>query len=93
MSVHAIGKSNAMEVSLRSSRQSIARTVRIHDGANQWVLVAAQWFLGKTFESFAPIGPSIVRGRDVDPNALGVRCVLNGEVVRNTDSDRLIEVS
>ena len=52
---------------------------------------AGQWLLGKTFDTFAPIGPDLVTSDEVpDPHALGIRCTLNGETVQASCTDQLI---
>ena len=38
-----------------------------------------QWFLGKSLDSFAPMGPWIVTADEVDPTDLQVTCHVNGE--------------
>ena len=50
-----------------------------------------QWMLGKTFDTFAPIGPEIVTSDEVgDPHALGIRCILNGDTVQDSTTAQLI---
>lgn len=50
-----------------------------------------QWLLGKTFDTFAPIGPEIVTADEVaDPHNLGIRCILNGETVQDSNTGQLI---
>ena len=51
----------------------------------------AQWMMGKTFDTFAPIGPDLVTTEDVpDPHNLGIRCILNGETVQDSNTSQLI---
>ena len=51
----------------------------------------AQWMMGKTFDTFAPIGPDLVTTDDVpDPHNLGIRCILNGETVQDSNTSQLI---
>ncbi len=51
----------------------------------------AQWMMGKTFDTFAPIGPDLVTTEDVpDPHNLGIRCILNGETVQESNTSQLI---
>ena len=41
-----------------------------------------QWLLGKTFDTFAPLGPFLVTKNEVDdPHQLNVSCRLNGEIM------------
>jgi 2-keto-4-pentenoate hydratase/2-oxohepta-3-ene-1,7-dioic acid hydratase in catechol pathway len=50
-----------------------------------------QWFLGKSFDSFAPLGPAIVTADSVhDPANLEIRCSVNGEVLQNSNTKELI---
>ncbi|NNE00305.1 MAG: fumarylacetoacetate hydrolase family protein [Pirellulaceae bacterium] len=50
-----------------------------------------QWLLGKTFDTFAPIGPCIVTKEEIDdPHKLRVRMHLNGEVVQDSTTAQLI---
>ncbi len=50
-----------------------------------------QWLLGKTFDTFAPLGPDIVTPDEVDdPHNLGIRCILNGETVQDSNTKQLI---
>jgi 2-keto-4-pentenoate hydratase/2-oxohepta-3-ene-1,7-dioic acid hydratase in catechol pathway len=50
-----------------------------------------QWLLGKTFDSFAPIGPCLVTTAEItDPSDLSVKMRLNGEVVQESRTSQLI---
>ena len=50
-----------------------------------------QWLVGKTFDTFCPLGPAIVtRAALSDPHKLGIRCWLNGELVQNSNTDQLM---
>jgi 2-keto-4-pentenoate hydratase/2-oxohepta-3-ene-1,7-dioic acid hydratase in catechol pathway len=50
-----------------------------------------QWFLGKSFDSFAPFGPEIVTADSVlDPNHLAIRCSVNGETLQDSNTSELI---
>ena len=52
---------------------------------------AGQWLLGKTFDTFAPLGPDFVTADEIaDPHALRVRCLLNGLTVQEGCTDQLI---
>ena len=58
-----------------------ARDIQFADG---------QWTRGTSFDTFCPVGP-IVPADDVpDPQALGIRCVLNGEVVQDSSTAQMI---
>ena len=50
-----------------------------------------QWMIGKTFDTFAPIGPDIVTSDDItDPHGLRIRCILNGETMQDSCTDQLV---
>ena len=50
-----------------------------------------QWLLGKTFDTFAPLGPDIVTPDEIgDPHSLAIRCILNGETVQDSNTAQLI---
>ena len=52
---------------------------------------AGQWMMGKTFDTFAPIGPELVTSDEVpDPGNLGIRCILNGQTVQDSNTSQLI---
>lgn len=50
-----------------------------------------QWLLGKTFDTFAPIGPEIVTSDEIsDPHNLGIRSFLNNQKVQDSCTKQLI---
>ena len=50
-----------------------------------------QWLLGKSFDSFAPVGPWMVTADEIpDPSSLGIQLRLNGEVMQQSRLDQLI---
>lgn len=51
---------------------------------------AGQFTRGKSFDTFAPLGPAIADARSLDLGALRVRCLLNGEVMQDSTTDQLI---
>ena len=51
----------------------------------------SQWSRGKTFDTFAPLGPALVTPEDIpDPNALRIQTRLNGEVVQDSNTSDMI---
>ena len=51
----------------------------------------SQWSRGKTFDTFAPLGPALVTTEDIpDPNALKISTRLNGEVVQDSHTSDMI---
>lgn len=52
---------------------------------------AGQWFLGKSFDTFAPIGPWMVTADEVgNPNALKIESRLNGKTMQSSSTTRFI---
>ncbi|XP_029961420.1 fumarylacetoacetate hydrolase domain-containing protein 2-like [Salarias fasciatus] len=50
-----------------------------------------QWLLGKTFDSFCPLGPALVTSDAVkDPHNLDIRCVVNGDTVQSSNTSQMI---
>jgi 2-keto-4-pentenoate hydratase/2-oxohepta-3-ene-1,7-dioic acid hydratase in catechol pathway len=49
-----------------------------------------QWFRGKGYDSFCPIGPRIVPRVDLDPSDVAIVQRLNGEVLQESRTSRLI---
>ena len=50
-----------------------------------------QWCRGKTFDTFAPLGPCLVTRDDIpDPNALGIKCTVSGQVMQDWDTRDMI---
>jgi 2-keto-4-pentenoate hydratase/2-oxohepta-3-ene-1,7-dioic acid hydratase in catechol pathway len=59
-----------------------ARDVQFSDG---------QWIRGKSFDTFCPFGPYLTTCDEVvDPQQLGIRCVLNGEEVQSSNTAEMI---
>ena len=56
-----------------------------------WQLQTTQWVLGKSFDTHAPIGPWIVTSDELgDPHTMGIRCLVNGELRRNSNTGNLV---
>ena len=49
-----------------------------------------QWFVGKGFDTFCPMGPWITSADEVDPQALNLECRVNGEMRQNARTSDLI---
>ncbi len=50
-----------------------------------------QWLLGKTFDTFGPIGPCVVTTSEVpNPGDLRIRMLLNGETMQDSTTSHLI---
>lgn len=52
--------------------------------ARDWQNRTGQWVIGKTCDTFCPIGPALVTADEIpDPQTLHMRLVLGGEVLQN----------
>jgi len=59
-----------------------ARDVQMGDG---------QWTRGKSFDTFCPVGPELVAAAEIgDPQALAIRCLVNGEAVQDSSTAEMI---
>jgi 2-keto-4-pentenoate hydratase/2-oxohepta-3-ene-1,7-dioic acid hydratase in catechol pathway len=65
-----------------------------HDvSARDWQLgkPGKQWMAGKTFDTFAPVGPFVVTADEVpDPQNLGIRLRLNGKTMQDSNTNQLV---
>jgi 2-keto-4-pentenoate hydratase/2-oxohepta-3-ene-1,7-dioic acid hydratase in catechol pathway len=65
-----------------------------HDvSARDWQLrkEGRQWMVGKTFDTFAPLGPHLVTADEVsDPHALGIRLRLNGQTMQDGNTNQMV---
>jgi 2-keto-4-pentenoate hydratase/2-oxohepta-3-ene-1,7-dioic acid hydratase in catechol pathway len=54
-------------------------------------LATSQWTLGKSFDTFAPLGPAIVTTDEIeDPHTLDIELSINGEVLQLSNTRHLI---
>jgi acylpyruvate hydrolase len=50
-----------------------------------------QWMAGKSFDTFAPMGPALVTADEVpDPHALDIRCTVSGQMMQSSNTRHLI---
>jgi 2-keto-4-pentenoate hydratase/2-oxohepta-3-ene-1,7-dioic acid hydratase in catechol pathway len=86
-----IGRS-AREVPLDHALDHVAGYTCLNDvSARDLQFLSDQWLLGKAIDSFLPMGPSLVTADEIpDPHALGIRCLLNDEVVQASSTSEMI---
>jgi 2-keto-4-pentenoate hydratase/2-oxohepta-3-ene-1,7-dioic acid hydratase in catechol pathway len=59
--------------------------------ARDFQMATTQWLMGKTFDTFAPMGPHIVSADEItDPHALDISLTINGEVLQHSNTRELI---
>ena len=70
----------------------IAGYVPFNDvSARDYQMRTSQWTLGKTFDTFGPLGPALVTADEVpDPGALDISLTLEGEVLQQSNTRHLI---
>jgi 2-keto-4-pentenoate hydratase/2-oxohepta-3-ene-1,7-dioic acid hydratase in catechol pathway len=50
-----------------------------------------QWMIGKTFDTFAPLGPVLVTPEELpDPHHLRIQCRLNGQTMQDSNTSQMI---
>ncbi len=66
-----------------------ANDVSARDWQGKWG--GSQWCRGKTFDTFAPLGPCLALKDEIpDPSALKIRTVLNGQTMQDWRTDDMI---
>jgi 2-keto-4-pentenoate hydratase/2-oxohepta-3-ene-1,7-dioic acid hydratase in catechol pathway len=59
--------------------------------ARDFQMATSQWMIGKTFDTFAPIGPAIVTADEIDdPHSLDISLELSGEEMQHSNTRNLI---
>jgi acylpyruvate hydrolase len=80
----AIPKSRALE-------HVFGYTIVNDVSARDFQMAISQWLMGKTFDTFAPMGPWIVtRDEIADPHVLDLSTIINGEILQKSNTRELI---
>ena len=59
--------------------------------ARDFQMATTQWLMGKTFDTFAPMGPVLVTADEIsDPHTLDISMTINGEVLQHSNTKELI---
>jgi 2-keto-4-pentenoate hydratase/2-oxohepta-3-ene-1,7-dioic acid hydratase in catechol pathway len=59
--------------------------------ARDFQMATSQWLMGKTFDTFAPMGPCIVSADEIDdPHGLDISLRINGETLQSSNTRELI---
>ena len=59
--------------------------------ARDFQSATSQWMIGKTFDTFGPMGPYLVSGDEIpDPHALDISLSIGGEVLQHSNTRELI---
>jgi 2-keto-4-pentenoate hydratase/2-oxohepta-3-ene-1,7-dioic acid hydratase in catechol pathway len=59
--------------------------------ARDFQMATTQWMMGKTFDTFAPMGPAVVSADEIaDPHNLDISLTINGETLQHSNTSNLI---
>ncbi len=58
--------------------------------ARDWQARHQQWFLGKSFDTFCPMGPWVATADELDPGGLRIRTWVNGQLRQDANTDDMI---
>jgi 5-carboxymethyl-2-hydroxymuconate isomerase len=79
-------------VSVENALEAVAGYTCLNDvSARALQFADGQWTRGKSLDTFCPVGPRVVPREEIgDPQALRVRCRLNGETVQDASTGDMI---
>ena len=82
----------AKHVSEADALDHVAGYICLNDvSARDLQFADGQWTRGKSPDTFCPIGPRLVPREEIDdPQALGIRCILNGETMQDSSTAQMI---
>jgi 2-keto-4-pentenoate hydratase/2-oxohepta-3-ene-1,7-dioic acid hydratase in catechol pathway len=82
----------ARDVSLENALEAVAGYICVNDvSARDLQFADGQWTRGKSPDTFCPVGPRLVPRNEVtDPQALGIRAILNGETVQDSNTSNMV---
>ena len=81
----------ARNVDAADAREYIAGYTVINDvSARDAQFDDGQFFRGKSYHTFAPMGPALVTGDSVDPNSVDVELRVNGQVRQSSSTEEFI---
>jgi 5-carboxymethyl-2-hydroxymuconate isomerase len=86
-----IGKT-ARRVSERDALDHVAGYICVNDvSARDLQFADGQWTRGKSPDTFCPVGPGLVPREQIDdPQALTIRCIVNGEALQDSSTAQMI---
>ena len=72
-------------------RHVLGYTILNDVSARDVQLATSQWTLGKSFDTFAPMGPAIVTTDEIrDPHSLDIELSIDGELLQHSNTKHLI---
>ncbi len=80
------------DVSAENALEAVAGYTCVNDvSARDLQFADGQWTRGKSPDTFCPVGPRLVPRDEVpDPQALGIRAILNGETVQESTTANMV---
>jgi len=86
-----IGKGGRNIPAARWSDHVFGYTIVNDVSARDYQMATTQWLMGKTFDTFAPMGPWIVSADEIaDPHALDISLIIGAEVLQHSNTRELI---
>ena len=84
--------SRARGVSVENALEAVAGYICANDvTARDLQRGDGQWTRGKSLDTFCPVGPALVPAAEIpDPQALGIRAILNGEVMQDSTTANMV---
>ncbi|WP_313692402.1 fumarylacetoacetate hydrolase family protein [Halorarum halobium] len=81
----------AKDVSASDARDYVAGYTAINDVSGRDAqFVDEQFYRGKSYDTFAPMGPSLVPDEYLEPDSLDVACRVNGETKQSSNTSEFI---
>jgi 2-keto-4-pentenoate hydratase/2-oxohepta-3-ene-1,7-dioic acid hydratase in catechol pathway len=81
----------AKDVSVGEAREYVAGYTAINDVSGRDAQFNdGQFFRGKSYDTFAPMGPTLVPDERLDPSGLDVACRVNGETMQSSNTEEFI---
>ena len=85
-----IGK-RGKDILVENALEHVAGYMALHDvSARDLQFRAGQWLSGKTLDTFAPCGPSLVIGEIDDPQNLNIATRINGKTLQQSNTRHMI---
>jgi 2-keto-4-pentenoate hydratase/2-oxohepta-3-ene-1,7-dioic acid hydratase in catechol pathway len=86
-----IGK-NGRHIAAGNWREYVFGYMNLNDvSARDFQMATSQWMIGKTFDTFAPMGPYLVTADEIaDPHNLNISLTVNDEVLQKSNTRELI---
>src|SRR5205085_4632844 len=84
--------SQVRDVSAENALEAVAGYAVVNDvSARDLQFADGQWTRGKSPDTFCPVGPRLVPREEIaDPQALAIRCILNGETLQDSTTANMI---